>query len=150
MFPGATKTDEQSYEIKADGVGTGDYGLTLTYRLPRPASSAEVVDFFRRNMPAGWGEATDELCARLERQMPPPPVATLPAGSSGLSASPPTTGRDGLVLLRQEGELSVFAPGGDGADGQGWRGITFKVSAAGQDRLLTLSEVTFACASPSG
>ncbi len=56
MFPGATKTDEQSYEIKADGVGSGDYGLTLTY----------------------------------------------------------------------------------GAHGQGWRGITFKVSAAGQDRLLTL------------
>lgn len=150
VFPGAIQTAERAYEIRADGVGTGDYGLTLTYRLPAAATPEEVVDFYRRSMPAGWTEATDELCARLERQMPPPPVATLPAPSPG-SASPPTTGRrDGLVLLRQDGELAVFAPGGDGRDGQGRRGITFKVSTAGAGRHLTLSEPTFACAPPSG
>jgi hypothetical protein len=147
VFPGSIKTDERSYEIKADGTGTGDYGLTLTYRLPPTASAAAVVDFYRRSMPAGWTEASDELCARLEREMPPPPAATWPAAS----ASPPTTvTRRGLVLVPEEGELAVFAPGGDGRHGQGLRGITFKVSTAGAGKLLTLDQVTFTCAPPPG
>ena len=143
LFPGATKVDERSYEIKGDGVGTGEYGLAVTYRLPVTATSSDVIRFFRENMPPGWHEATDETCAGVAARMPPPPRATAPPNSM---VSPPTSAFSGrLVLLRTEGELAVFDPGLDRPGEGRFSGVTFKVSAGGEGRLLTLEEVTFAC-----
>lgn len=138
-FPGATKLDQDSYEIKGDGVGTGEYGLTVTYRLPTGAGASEVIGFFRAHIPAGWHEASDETCAGVASRMPPPPRATVPPGAPN-QPSPPTSAFSGrLVLIRVDGELAVFAPG------ENRSGVTFKVSNRGQNRLLTLDQVTFAC-----
>lgn len=147
VFPGATKIHERSFELEGDGVGTGDYGLTVTYRLPGSATSSEVIQFFRRNLPTGWTEASDETCARLGSQMPPPPLATVPAGSEGLWSSPSTTGpRNGLVLMPVDGELTLFAPGKAPDEEQRWTGVTFRVAAAaGPAKRLTLTEAELAC-----
>ena len=142
LFPGATKVDERSYEIKGDGVGTGEYGLTVTYRLPVTATSSEVMRFFRENMPPGWHEVTDETCAGVAARKPPP-RATAPPDSV---VSPSTSAFSGrLVLLRTEGELAVFGPGTERPGEGRFSGVTFKVSARGEGQLLTLDEVAFAC-----
>ena len=146
-FPGAVEVDERSFELKGDGVGTGDYGLTVTYRLTTSATASEVIEFFRTNLPPGWTEASDQTCARLGSQMPPPPVATVPPGSIDAGTAPPTTGaRRPLVLMPQDGELTVFAPDKAPDDEQRWTGITFKVSPSrAQAERLSLTEATFTC-----
>ncbi|MGH9222955.1 MAG: hypothetical protein ACRD2W_04045 [Acidimicrobiales bacterium] len=141
MFPGATKVGERSYEIEGDGVGTGEYGLNVTYRLPATATPSNVIGFFRQNMPPGWHEATDETCAGVAARMPPPPIATVP-GATGPVATPTTAFAGRLVLLRREGELAVFAP--DTRDGE-FKGVTFKVFVHGRAAFLTLDGVSFAC-----
>jgi hypothetical protein len=132
MYPGATKTGERSFEITADGVGTGDYGLTVTYRLPAMATAPEVIDFFRRRIPAGWREATDETCAGLA-SLAPPPVAT---SAPGITA-PPTTAFSGrFVLSQKDSELTVFAPGTERV-----HGVTFRVRGT----VLTLDDASYGC-----
>lgn len=148
-FPEATKADERSYEIRGDGEGTGEYGLTVTYRLPATAAPSEVIGFFRENIPPGWHEPTDETCADVASRMVPPPVTTVPAGRLDPAAPPATSGvRGRLVLMRLEAELAVFAPSVDRAGERRFSGVTIKVSTRGQDRFLTLDEVTFGCEPP--
>ena len=148
-FPGATKADDRSYEIRGDGEGTGEYGLTVTYRLPASTVPSEVIRFFRESIPPSWHEATDETCADVASRMIPPPAATLPAGSPASMAPPPTSAfRGRLVLTRSEGELAVFAPSVDRPGEGRFSGVTFKVSSSGQDKFLTLDEVTFGCEPP--
>lgn len=150
MFPGAVKAGERSFELEGDGVGTGDYGLRVTYRLATPATASEVIEFFRANLPTGWTEASDQTCARLGAQMPPPPLATVPPGPIGTgptSNTPPTTatGR-ALVLMHTEGEMTVFAPHRAPGEAQRWTGVTFGVDPTrGQADRLSLTEATFAC-----
>ena len=146
-FPGAVKLHERSFELKGDGVGTGDYGLTVTYRLATSAAASEVIEFFRANLPTGWTEASDQTCARLGARMPPPPVATVPPGSIDASNAPPTTGAPRpLVLMPQDGELTLFAPDKAPDDEQRWTGVTIKVSPnRGQAERLSLTEAAFAC-----
>ena len=145
MVPGARKLGEKPYEIRADGVGTGEYGLTVTYRLPADASSSEVIGFFRKHVPPGWHEATDETCAGVAWRMPAPPRATVSLGAPGFSTPPTSAFPSRLVLRRIDGELAAFAPGSD-RPGEGTvRGVTFKISDVGQERVLTLDQVTFAC-----
>lgn len=132
-YPGATKTGERAYELTADGVGTGDYGLTVTYRLPATAAAADVVGFFRRHIPAGWREATDETCAHLV-SLAPPPVATSAVGIT----APPTTAFSGrYVLSDKDSELTVFASSPEG----GASGVTFRVRGL----VLTLDAATYGC-----
>ncbi len=50
--------------------------------------------------------------------------------------------------MRLEGELAVFAPSVDRPGERRFSGVTFKVSTRGQDRFLTLDEVTFGCEPP--
>jgi hypothetical protein len=143
VFPGSEKLGERSYEVKGDGVGTGEYGLTVTYRLPAGAVAAEVISFLRASIPPGWHEATDETCAGVAATMPPAPLATVPPGE--VERPPPTSAFGGrLVLMQREGELAVFAPEG-GPGERPFRGVTFKVLDRGERRFLTLDQVTFAC-----
>ena len=149
-FPGAVKAGERSFELKGDGVGTGDYGLTVTYRLATSAMVTEVIEFFRANLPTGWTEASDQTCARLGAQMPPPPLATVPSGAVGTgptSNAPPTsTSRGALVLMPTDGEMTVFAPHRAPGEAQRWTGVTFRVEPArGQADRLHLTEATFVC-----
>ena len=127
--------------------GPGDYGLTVTYRLTTSATAAEVIEFFRANLPPGWTEASDQTCARLGAQMPAPPVATVPPGPIDAGTAPPTTGTRGpLVLMPQGGEVTVFAPDKAQDDHQRSTGVTFKVSPSrGRAERLSLNEATFAC-----
>lgn len=136
VYPGATKTGERSYELTADGRGTGDYGLTITYRLPAAASAADVVGFFRQHIPLGWHEASDDTCAAVLSRMVPPPVAT---STPGGAAPPALPGR--LVLSGRDRELTVFAPGTDDSAGGVLHGVTFRV----QGTLLTLDDASFGC-----
>lgn len=147
VFPGAIKADERSFELKSDGVGTGEYGLTVTYRLSASTSASEVIDFFRYNLPPGWTEASDATCALLHGQVPPPPAATVPLGSAQAGTVPPTTAAPkGLVLMPEEGELTVFAPEKAPGDAQRWTGVTFKVHPSrGIAERLSLTEGTFTC-----
>lgn len=148
-FPGAVKVGERAFELKGDGEGTGDYGLTVTYRLATSATASEVIGFLRRNLPAGWTEASDQICARLGAQMPPPPLATVPPGSTDSLGAPPATAaatRRALVLMAHDGELTVFPPGGAPGDMPRWTGVTFTVGPdRGQAQRLTLTEASFAC-----
>lgn len=146
-FPGATKLGERSYELKGDGVGTGDYGLTMTYRLATSATASQVIAFFRANLPMGWTEASDQTCAQMGARMPPPPVATVPPAPIDASTAPPTTAAPRpLVLMPQDGELTVFAPGKAPDHEQRWTGLTLKVSPTrGHAERLSLAEATFAC-----
>lgn len=147
VFPGAIKADERSFELKSDGVGTGDYGLTVTYRLSASTRASEVIDFFRHNLPAGWTEASDATCALLHGQMPPPPVATVPPGAGPAGTVPPTAAAPtGLVLMPEDGQLTVFAPEKAPGDAQRWTGVTFKVNPGrGIAERLSLTEATFTC-----
>lgn len=147
VFPGAIKADEHSFELKSDGVGTGDYGLTVTYRLSASTRAAEVIDFFRHNLPAGWTEASDATCALLHGQMAPPPVATVPPGSAQAGTVPPIAAvPKRLVLMPEDGQLTVFAPEKAPGDAQRWTGVTFKVNPGrGIAERLTLTEATFTC-----
>ncbi len=149
-FPGAVKAGERSFELKGDGMGTGDYGLTVTYRLASSATATEVIEFFRANLPRGWTEASDQTCARLGAQMPPPPLATVPSGATGTnptSSAPPTSATGGaLVLMPTDGEMTVFAPNRAPGEAQRWAGLTFRVEPTrGQADRLSLTEATFAC-----
>jgi hypothetical protein len=147
IFPGAVKVGERSFALDSDGVPTGDYGLTMTYRLATPATASEVIVFLRANLPPGWTEASDQICARLGAQMPPPPLATAPPGSGNASTAPPTTAtRRPLVLMPQDGELTLFAPDKAPDDEQRWTGVTIKVSPIrGRAERLVLTEATFTC-----
>jgi hypothetical protein len=138
VYPGATKLDERSFELTADGRGTGHYGLTVTYRLPPTASADDVLGFFRQNIPPGWHEASDDTCGAVQSRLPPPPVATSAPGGT----APPTSAFSGrLVLGGRDRELTVFAPGTDDRAGGVLHGVTFRVRGT----VLTLDDATFSC-----
>lgn len=151
VFPGAVKASEDSYEIRGDGRGTGDYGLTVVYRLPPTATSSEVIGFLRQNIPAGWEEASDETCARsASRYAAPSPVPTMPDGSpSPAPASVPAT-----VLISRGSQLTVFTADRDRDAGKlrsdgnvaAQDGLTFTLSGGGgEGKWLTLNEPTYGC-----
>ena len=138
VYPGATKMSERSFELTADGRGTGDYGLTITYRLPATASTEDVIAFFRRHIPLGWHEASDDTCGAVLSRLPPPPVATSAPGGT----APTTTALPGrFVLSGRDRELTVFAPGTDDSAGGVLHGVTFRVRGT----LLTLDDASFGC-----
>ncbi|MGH9166005.1 MAG: hypothetical protein ACRDZW_10905, partial [Acidimicrobiales bacterium] len=144
VFPGATKVGERSFEIRDDDGGTGDYGLTITYRLSRSTTSTAVFTFMRRQLPSGWHEASDATCAGLAATSPPPPATPPPTGPGGGPVGPTTTrpasGADAVRLFRDPSELTVLAPGRGG--------MTFRFSAEGDRRLLTLDGVHLTCVPP--
>lgn len=72
-FPGAVKDHEVVSGITSDSAGIIGYSLEVVYRLPAHVSAAEVLDFFRRNIPSGWIEASDQTCATSLAKMGPPP-----------------------------------------------------------------------------
>ncbi|MGH9181640.1 MAG: hypothetical protein ACRDY5_08000 [Acidimicrobiales bacterium] len=131
-FPGSTRIGERSYEIRGDGVGTGDYGLTVTYRLPSATEPATVVAFFRDALPPGWREVTDQTCEHLRSRLAPPPP---PAPGSPATSAPPAK----LALIRAGDEFTAFAPDSD------TDGVTVGVRAFGRDTVLTLDQVHFGC-----
>ncbi len=142
--PGATKDHERSYEVQGgDGGGTGRYGLAVTYRIPA-TTSPDVLGFLRANIPAGWHEASDETCARLQARMPAPPPAAPNVGSPPL-VPPTTVSRAPLVLTRRPDELTVFTPHGDDAADGRLNGVTFTVSRTGQDVMLVLDQPVLGC-----
>ena len=69
VFPGATKVSADEYEIRAAGVGTGDYGLKVVYRLPADVRSTEIFDFLRSGAPNDWTIADDRTCADMAAGM---------------------------------------------------------------------------------
>ena len=142
VFPGAELLSSTSYELRADGNPTGRFALTVVFALPPSVRSDDVLDFLRASIPAGWIEATDETCAAAAARFPPPPTMSAPTGTASPSNSlPSTTAAPAFVLMNRHSQLTVFAPDtGGGVDG-----ITFSLSRAGNDKLLTLDQPTYAC-----
>jgi len=142
VFPGAELLSSTSYELREDGNPTGRFALTVVYALPPSVRSDDVLGFLRDNIPSGWSEATDETCAAAAARFPPPPTMSVPAGMASPSTSlPSTTAAPAFVLMNRHSQLTVFAPDtGDGVDG-----ITFSLSRAGNDKMLTLDQPTYAC-----
>lgn len=145
-FPGATKVYERSYEIPGgDGGGSGHYWLAVTYRLPATATSQEVFSYLRRNLPFGWSEATDDTCRELAQRLPPPPQATPAPQPSAPATSSPALRDAPVSLIRREGELTFFAPVGDGPRSSRFSGVTFHFFREAQDVLLRLDQPIFGC-----
>jgi len=142
VFPGAVESSESSYEITADGRGTGNYGLTVVYRLPPTVSSADVIGFLRSNIPTGWTEASDETCARSAARSPAPPapVPTMRDGSA-VEAPPP---EPSTALMLRRSRLTVFVDDSDPSRG----GVTFALSGGGDEKWLTLDAATYTCQAP--
>jgi len=112
------------------------------YELPHDLTAADVLGFLRANVPDGWTEPTDATCARRIEALPLPP-----AGTNGV----PVTTPNGVVLLQTQSQLTVFAPGQDGAappDDDGIDGVTFTLSRDGDSKLLSLDSPTFSCGVP--
>ncbi|HWM18831.1 MAG TPA: hypothetical protein VNO51_04035 [Ilumatobacteraceae bacterium] len=139
LFPGAIERESERYEITSDGGGTGDYGLRVTYELPGEVTAAEVLGFYRSNIPDGWTSASDETCRRLREQIHEPPTATALGMAIEQTAGAPDYG-----LMQVDSQLTVFAPDATPPDGDG---ITFSLQRRGEAKYLVADEPTFACGS---
>ncbi len=137
-FPGAVKDHEVVKGITSDSEGIIGYSLEVVYRLPAQVSAAEVLDFFRRNIPPGWTEASDQTCATSLAKMQPPPqpvtgtTETLPVASD-------------FVLMYRRSRLTVFLPGADGSSDERNEGLTFALSRDAGTKYLTLGQPTYSC-----
>lgn len=142
---GAELIERTTYDLRADGEDTGRDGLRVIYRLPPASTAEEVLDELRAGLPDGWTEASDDTCARLAQDAPPPPVPTNADGSPGSS---PTPGAAATALMLEDTELVAFTPGGERPDR--WEGVTFTFVERGDEQLLVLDEPQLRCVPPGG
>lgn len=137
QYPGSVTVSEEEYEIKSDGQPTGEFGLTVVYRLPTDATSTIVSDFFRENAPVGWAIADDRSCAtRIAGFAVPPP------DPNWTGPTQPVVPPDDWILTHERSRLTVLSPPGTDIDS----GITFMLSRVGPDKFVTLDQAGFSCA----
>jgi hypothetical protein len=147
VYPRASEVSADAYRIESDGRPTGARGLLVTYELPGDASAADVIGFYRTNIPAGWNEVSDATCAALLERMPPPPTVTALDGTPITLSVAPDVGSYGV--MSRESRLTVFAPGETGAPDGSIEGITFRLERRGASKYLVLDEPDFACGPPT-
>lgn len=144
LFPGAEEVGADAYRITDDGRPTRDRGLRVTYELPADVTAAEVIDFYRQNIPAGWTEASDATCAAMLERMPPPPTITL---RTGKAPSPePLDARD-FELLQRQSRLTVFTPGEKGTPDGSIDGVGIALLRQGDRKFVVFDQPDFACGS---
>jgi hypothetical protein len=143
-FPGSEKVDEDVSEVTGDDGATGEFALTITYRLPETAKAATVLDHIRTHLPASWRVASDETCRTMMAAQPPPPVATFPDGTA--ETTPTTLDPRSFVLLGKKTRLTAFLGARDGTPSGFREGVTFELERRGADRLLHVHGPTYGCA----
>lgn len=140
VFPGAVEESARAYRIDGDTLPTRNRGLRVTYELPHDATAAEVIGFYRTNMPSGWTEASDETCAAVLDEAPPLRPIDGDDGDDVADAE--------IVLLHRESRLTVFAPGEDGAPDGSIEGVGFTLLRRGERKLLVLDSPDYECGPP--
>ena len=136
-YPNSVKVAEDEYEIKSDGRPTGEFGLSVVYRLPDGATSTAVSEFFRDSVPNGWAVADDESCAaRIGGFAVPPP------DPNWTGPTQPVVPPVDWVLTNERSRFTVLSPPGDNINS----GITFALSREGRDKFVTLDRAGFSCA----
>jgi hypothetical protein len=142
-FPGSVKVGERVEEQMSDSGPTGEFAVTITYRLPASAKADDFIGHIRAHLPPSWSEATDETCRRTLASVPAPPVATLPDGTPGVQS---TVDVRSLVLLAKATQLTAFLPGETGTPDGRVEGVSFALSREGSLRMLRVHEATYGCA----
>lgn len=139
VYPGADEVSAEPYRVDGDTWPTRNRGLRVTYGLPADVTAAEVIGFYRANMPPGWTEATDETCEVLIDPDQPPPSTDV--DDDDLDS-------DEFVLLHRESRLTVFVPGEDGAPDGSVEGIGFTLRRVGAQRFVALDSADYECGPP--
>lgn len=144
VVPGAEEVSADAYRITDDGFPTRDRGLRVTYELPGDVAAAEVVGFYRDNIPPGWTEASDATCAAVLERMPPPPTLMVQTGTAAgepLDAS-------GYELLQRQSRLTVFVPGESGTPDGSINGVGIALLRQGDRKFVVFDQPDFTCGSP--
>lgn len=133
VYPGATKIDEETFELKADGRGLGSYSVRIVYQLPPEARSSDVIGFYRAQMPAGWAEASDSTCTAAVPVLPAPSGAVQPSAS------------DLGTLMFRRSQLTIFtSTTGTRVNGR-YDGLTIELSNAAGTKTMAMDGVHFGC-----
>ncbi|MGE0304496.1 MAG: hypothetical protein AB7N61_19610 [Acidimicrobiia bacterium] len=150
-MPGSEKIGEHIEEIRGDGEPTGHWRLQVTYRVGETVSAADVLAYYRTQIPTGWTEASDATCAAVLANSPPPPPTSPPPGAAGPVATiapAPTPTAAQFSLMFRRSNLTVFAPNMVGTNGQR-EGLSILLSAETGDKTVTLDSVTYGCGADS-
>ena len=146
VFPGADEVSADAYRITGDGRPTRDRGLRVTYELPADVTAAEVIGFYRHNIPAGWTEASDATCAAMLERMPPPPTITL---RTGTAPPPEPLDAQGFELLQRQSRLTVFTAGEKGTPDGSIDGVGIALLRRGDRKFVVFDQPDFACGPPA-
>jgi hypothetical protein len=140
-YPGSERVSSRRYEHRADGNRTGRFGLEVVYRLPDEVTAAEALDHYRRQIPAGWTEASDQTCLDVMGRLPAPPQP-----APGQAAGPEPTA-DSVGLLQRASRLTIFTDGSDVAAGR-VEGFTVSLSRTADGKFARLDGPTYGCGGP--
>lgn len=137
-YPGSDHVSSRRYEQRGDGTPTGHYGLEVVYRLPEEATAAQVLDHYRRQIPAGWSEASDQTCLDVMGRLPDPPEP-----APGQTAGPGPVAESFRLQLR-DSRLTIFTDAADVAAGR-VEGFTLTLNRSGDSKFATLDSPAYSC-----